>query len=278
VKKSVLILGLGHIGASLAARLSSKGWRVLGWDKSAAAVKLCRRKGWIAGVWAPASRAGRPQNPGLCLIALPETAIGDRSLLRALARLERGTLVSDVFSSKGAAVAKLQAACASNGLRYAWSHPLAGREGQGAASADPTIFEGAACVLDSGAPARARRELAAFWRAVGCRVEYMSRQKHQRLMASGTHLMHVLAFAVAHAVGRHGKVTPSVLGVTRVAKSSPEGWAAILASNRKEVAAASRALAREITRMAALVQSGRSRELERYLRAARSARVRMEAT
>jgi prephenate dehydrogenase len=274
VKKSVVILGLGHIGASLAARLSAKGWRVLGWDKSAAAVKLCRRKGWIAGAWEPAPQA---HNPGLCLIALPETAIGDRGFLRALARLEKGMLVSDVFSSKGAAVAKLRAACASNGLRYAWSHPLAGREGQGAASADAGIFEGAVCVLDAGAKFRERRELAAFWRAVGCRVEYMSRQKHQRLMATGTHLMHVLAFAVARSVGRHGKVTPSVLGVTRVAKSSPEGWAAILTSNKEEVAAASRALAREITRVAALVRSGRLRELERYLRAARAVRTRMEA-
>lgn len=273
-KRQILILGLGHIGASLAARLAREGWGVWGWDKDPVALAHSRRRGWIYHV------AGAESVPGpaakLCVVALPERAVESAELVAMLAGLSRGTIVTDVFSSKGAATRRLAERCKALGLRYVWSHPLAGREGSGAASADPEIFQQATVIVDSKARAADRRAVVSFWRGLGCEIELMSADEHQKSMARGSHLMHVLAFAAARVVAEGGRVSPSVLSATRVACSSPEAWAEILRSNGDELAQAIGHFERELKAVSKLLRVSKPDRLRDYLSQARKLRLKME--
>lgn len=268
-----MILGLGHIGASLASALSMRGWKVWGWDKSTAAIRYCRKKGWIYHVARLRSAIGS----GLvCVVALPETALEDRTVALFLAQLPRGTIVTDVFSSKGQASRRLARMCAARGLRYGWSHPLAGREGKGAASADASVFAGACVLLDAGMPTAVRGELSRFWRIVGCKVEAISTDAHQRKMAAGSHLVHFVAYSMIRAIGGEAAVSPSVLSATRVAKSDPEAWSVIMLSNRDKLAVSVEKLRRELAKALVLLRGGRIRTFRNYLARAQKLRVKME--
>lgn len=245
-------MGLGHIGASLAAKLSSEGWGVWGWDKSAAAVKHCQRKKWlyqVAGVDNLPSRGCE-----LCIVATPESAVDDAAFLKILKNLPKHMIVSDVFSSKGAATKRLGAHCKSLRLKFAWSHPLAGREGQGAESSDAAIFKNAVVLVDASASAALR--VAKFWKSMGCKVEKVSTSTHQKSLALGSHLMHVIAYSSVRVVDRGARLSPSVLGVTRVARSNAVAWAGILLSNQLEVSKAVRAFSRELDGLLRLIESG----------------------
>lgn len=274
VRREAVLFGLGHIGASLAGALAGRGWKSWGWDRNAAAVRYCRERGWLAG--ALGAKPEFESHNLLCLIALPEAAVDDPKLAAMLARLPAGTIVTDLFSSKGEASAALRRTCGDLGLRYGWSHPLAGREGSGAASADPLIFERARVLVDAGAPADVRAELARFWKGLGCVVEHVTTAEHQKRMACGSHLMHVLAFSLMHAIGDTPAATPSVLGATRVAKSNPEAWASILISNRESVAASVDRLQSQLKKVTRLLRSTRGRALLQYLLEAQRRRLRLE--
>lgn len=294
----VVVLGLGHIGASLAARLSGRGVRVWGWDKNPESARFCRSRGWLCGVLSSPLESGRANRSGgkrvecsvefehgaICVVALPESAVRDTRFCELLSTLPRYAIVTDVFSSKGRGTAELKRLCAQYGLRAAWTHPLAGREGSGVASADPTIFEEALVLIERGAPRALRSELERFWQSVGCRVEAVSTAEHQKRMARGSHLMHVLAYSLVHAfrngaagAGLRSVASPSVLGATRVAKSDPEAWSAILLSNSREVLAAVRGLSAELEKSSRLIKRGNGAALAKHLASAQKARLAMES-
>lgn len=241
------ILGLGHIGASLAARATSKGYRVSGWDRDTSAVRLCRRRGWIVD----------ELEARLCVVAVPEGAVQSAELVEALEGLRPGSVVTDVFSSKGEATHALARICRGLGLHFAWSHPLAGREVRGARSAEPKIFESAVVLVDASGDRVARETAERFWRTLGCRVERQSTARHQKELARGSHLAHVIAFAFSRVVKKGGRATPSVLSATRVAKSDPKAWAEIWASNRSEVIKAIRLFEDELKRIRHAVEKSR---------------------
>ncbi|MBI3544710.1 MAG: prephenate dehydrogenase [Deltaproteobacteria bacterium] len=268
------MLGLGHIGASLASALSTRGWKVWGWDRDAASVRYARKEGWLYHVARPDMEIDTHNL--ICVIALPESAVGDPKLSKMLSHLPSGTIVTEVFSSKGKGTVVLERECAALGLRFGWSHPLAGREGNGVASADPGIFAGATVLVDALAPAAVRADLARLWKGIGCSVELMSTEHHQRHMAAGSHLMHALAYSLMHALGGPKSASPSVLSTTRVAKSSPEAWAVILASNSEEVTASIERLRKELGKVSRLVHKGDGRSLFKYLAEGQRLRLKLE--
>ncbi|MBI3556334.1 MAG: histidinol-phosphate transaminase [Deltaproteobacteria bacterium] len=246
------------------------------------ALRFCRKEGWVYHV-ARADLEVQTYNL-LCVVALPEAvmALRDAKVKEMISRLPSNTIVTDVFSSKSRGTLELARLCAAHGLRFGWSHPLAGREGSGAASADPAIFSGALVLVDSGAPTTVRSELTRFWQALDCKVELLSTAVHQKRMAMGSHLMHVLAYSLMHVLEKDGEgcgksASPSVLGITRVAKSNPDAWASILFSNRKEVLSAVTCLIQGLRKTSALLKAGDTQALTKYLAEAQRLRLQLES-
>jgi prephenate dehydrogenase len=231
------------------------------------------RKGWIAG--SAVDREAR--SAALCVVAVPESAAMSAQVRSFLAVVDRSTVVTDVFSSKGDATKAIQGFCRARGLRFGWSHPLAGREGSGAASADARVFDGATVVIDSKSSSDVKAALERLWRSQGCRIERMSTREHQKSMGHGSHLMHAVAFALSKVVARGGgRPSPSVMGATRVASSKPEAWSEILVSNRRETVKALASLERELKGVAKLLREKKVTHLVRYLATGRRARLELQ--
>lgn len=179
----------------------------------------------------------------------------------ALAASGPVAVVSDVGSTKGELVAALGA-----DERFIGGHPLAGAETAGVENAREDLFEGARWYLtptesSSGLLYDRLQRLVA---GLGARPQAIDARTHDRVMATVSHLPHVLANALAAEAAaeltrdseRLPEVGPSFRDATRVAGSNPPIWADIFVGNRQAVADSVESVARRLEEAAALIRGG----------------------
>jgi prephenate dehydrogenase len=171
-----------------------------------------------------------------------------------LPHLAPGTVVTDVGSVKAPIVSELEGLCGTR-TPFVGAHPIAGGDESGAAAAAAELFAGARCVVTPTprTDARALERIETLWRGVGAVVERMEPAAHDQALAWTSHVVHVIAYALAGAVGSNGEdllrcAGPSFREATRVARSPPELWADILLTNAGPVADAVAAFDGELTR------------------------------
>jgi prephenate dehydrogenase len=118
---------------------------------------------------------------------------------------------------------------------------------------------------------------------LGARPQAIDAETHDRLMATVSHLPHVLAnvlvqeaaTALAEESERLPEVGPSFRDTTRVAGANPAIWADIFASNGAAIAGEVEAVARRLTDVAALLRAGDAGALARWHLGAREDRRRL---
>lgn len=257
--RRVAVLGVGLIGGSigLAAR-QRLGAEVVGHSRSPETIERALALGVLDRGAESVTEACAGAEVVFCagpVATLPEQARA------ALAACGPEAVVTDVGSTKGELVAAL-----GGDERFVGGHPLAGAETAGVANARADLFEGARWYLtptdrSSGVLYdRLQRTVA----ALGARPQAIDAGAHDRLMATVSHLPHVVANAlVAEAAielsrdsERMPEVGPSFRDTTRVAGSNPAIWADIFASNREAVADSVDAVARRLAEAAELIRGG----------------------
>ncbi len=209
----------------------------------------------------PTSSSAR--RPVSALAALAEEALG---------ACAQDIVVTDVGSTKREIVDVLGA-----DERFIGGHPLAGVETAGVGNAREDLFEGARWYLTPTSRSsgvlydRLQRTVAGPRSAT---AGDRGRAAHDRMMATVSHLPHVVANAlVGEAVAelrrdseRMPEVGPSFRDTTRVAGSNPSIWGDIFASNRDAVADAVDSLGTRLQDAAELIRSRRSRGGRRLAR------------
>ena len=201
----------------------------------------------------------------------------------ALAASGEQAVVTDVGSTKGALAGRSSGALAE---RFIGGHPLAGAETAGVENARADLFEGARWYLtpterSSGVLYdRLQRAIA----DLGARPQAIDAETHDRLMATVSHLPHVIAnvlvqqaaAAAAEESERLPEVGPSFRDTTRVAGANPAIWGDIFATNREAVARRDRGGRPSGSRDAAeLIRSGDADRVDAWHGAAREDRRRL---
>ncbi len=234
----VHIVGLGLMGASLAAALVRAGQEVDGSDREAGIRDQLQGRGWLNAELAP-------EEAELVVLAIPPAALV-AELPVWLARTSGNTALTDLASVKGPVLA----ACAGSAgaERFYPGHPLCGREGKGYVAADPELYRGQAWVLtpEEQAAPFARERVEAMLATLEARPVLMTAAEHDRLLARVSHLPQLLASALALVAGRSASVGDLEKGLfgggfrdmTRLAASPAELWAEICRLNGGEIAAA----------------------------------------
>jgi len=198
----------------------------------------------------------------------------------ALAAAGPETVVTDVGSTKGELVEAV-----GDDERFIGGHPLAGAETAGVENAREDLFEGARWYLTPTEQVsgllydRLQRALA----ALGARPQAIDPQAHDRLMATVSHLPHVLANVLASEAAdsltqeteRLPDVGPSFRDATRVAGSNPAIWADIFAGNREAVAESVDSVGERLREAARLIREGDREALAAWHGAAGEARRRL---
>jgi prephenate dehydrogenase len=255
----IAVLGVGLIGGSigLAARRRLEA-EVVGCGRNPERLRRAVELGAIDRAAGSAAEACEGADLVFCcapVAVLPEQA------REALAAGGPETAVTDVGSTKGELVAAV-----GGDERFIGGHPLAGAETAGVENAREDLFEGARWYLTPTERSsgllydRLQRTLT----ALGARPQAIDPGTHDRLMATVSHLPHVLANALASEAARSltqdserlPEVGPSFRDATRVAGSNPAIWADIYASNREAVAASVDSVAERLRQAAELIRSG----------------------
>lgn len=255
----VAVLGVGLIGGSigLAARQRLEA-EVVGCGRSPERLRRAVELGAIdrgAGSVAEAC-----EGADLVFCAGPVTALPEQAR-EALAASGPETVVTDVGSTKGELVAAV-----GGDERFIGGHPLAGAETAGVENARADLFEGARWYLTPTERSsgllydRLQRAVS----ALGARPQAIDPQGHDRLMATVSHLPHVLADVLASEAARTltqdserlPDVGPSFRDATRVAGSNPAIWADIFAGNREAVAASVDSVVERLEEAARLIRAG----------------------
>jgi len=245
--RRVAIIGLGQIGGSIGLALGrGAGWHRIGWDRDRATRERAKAAGVTDAIAASLDQACR--GAALAVLATPVDTLPGL-IARAASALPRGAALLDTGSARGPLTPAL-AAAAARGVRAVGGHPIAGSEGRGLEAARADLFERSTFALlpaGGAVPAIVR----ALVRDLGAHARIVAPADHDRALARTSHLPYLVSRALA-GVGREaqrrGLSGPGFRGMTRLALSDPRVSLAYCRANRREIAAAWRALNEAIER------------------------------
>jgi prephenate dehydrogenase len=235
----IAVLGVGLIGGSLALAARERlGARVTGFDSDRQALTAALAGGVLDAV--AEDVAGAVAGAEAVFVAVPVGGL-DASIGAALAAASADCVISDVGSTKRAVAA------AHTDPRFVGGHPLAGAETAGVAHARADLFEGATWYLTptAGTSGMLYERLHRLLRGLGARPQAIDAEDHDRILATVSHLPHVLAnvlvaqaaSALAAGDARLPATGPSFRDATRVAGAPSRIWRDIYLSNRDALAA-----------------------------------------
>jgi prephenate dehydrogenase len=244
---SVVVVGTGLIGTSVALALREHDVTVWLADRDPAAVRLAADLG--AGQPLPAG--GVPGGlADIAVLAVPPAAVAAElcaAQSRALARSY--TDVASVKELPLAGARELGCDLAS----YLPGHPLSGRERSGPAAAKADLFVGRPWVLcpQPGNDQETIAGVTGLAQACGALPLSVSAAEHDQWVALISHAPHVVAAAMAARLERAPDSALALAGqglrdVTRIAASDPGMWLQILAANAGPAGAVLRAVAADL--------------------------------
>ena len=226
------IIGVGLLGGSLALALKAAGAArtVVGVGRRRARLEAACR----AGVIDEATTELRAGCDGAQVVVVATPVDQIATCVVEVHRQAQPQLITDVGSTKASIVAAVQAAAPD--APFVGSHPLAGRTTTGFEAAESGLFRGRTVFLTpvQSTPRSCTALAATLWEKAGGRVEVVTPEEHDRIVALTSHLPHVVASALAamapdwpaHHFGTGWRST------TRLAAGAPAMWRAILQENR----------------------------------------------
>jgi prephenate dehydrogenase len=252
---SVIVVGTGLIGTSVALALRPRGVTVWLADSDPAAARLAADIG--AGTVLPGDVPEGPPPGGPADVAV--LAVPPQAVAPTLARAQAAGLArwyTDVASVKSLPVRQARAA-GCDMASFVPGHPLSGRERSGPAAARADLFLGRPWVIcpDPPAPAEGLAAIEALARICGAEPVQVSAAEHDRWVALVSHAPHVLSAAMAARLADASDGALFLAGqglrdVTRIAAGDTGLWTQILAANAAPVADVLAAVAADLAAVA----------------------------
>jgi len=273
------VIGVGLIGGSFALALkhAKVASHVVGVGRNAANLKLARERGIIDSIAPDPGAAARDAD--LVLVATPVAQFP--AVFASLA--ESKALITDGGSTKRDVVAAARKALGKKIGQFVPAHPIAGAEKSGAAAANAELFRGKRVVITPLPQNRrpALEQVESAWQACGARVSRMDPEEHDAVLATVSHLPHVLAYALVHGVAKRNNseqlfsfAAGGFRDFTRIASSHPEMWRDICVANREPLLAELERYADKLRALRPLLERGDGAALEKLFAEARAARER----
>jgi len=241
---SVLIIGVGLIGSSLARAIREYGLaeKIYGLDTSRTNLEKCHKleilsKGAV-------SLDSFSEQFDLVLICSPLSTY--KSIFASLnSYITQDTLVTDVGSTKMSAIKDFKENVTNDFIQFLPSHPIAGLEKSGAEFGFSQLFVNRYCIIT---PINNNHDtiniIKQFWKAIGMQIETMDAEHHDRVLAMTSHIPQLVAYSiVSTATELESHLKNEVIkfsaggfrDFTRLAGSDPIMWRDIYSLNKEAV-------------------------------------------
>ncbi len=273
--KQITVIGLGLLGGSitLAVSRSFPGVKAVGYSHRPAtrqkARKLCVANEVADNI--------KDSVAGADIVILATPIYTFEQILTEIANaLPNGCIVTDVGSTK-VLPHRWAEKILPKTVFYAGSHPIAGSEQRGVEFARDDLFEQAACIITTTKKTNpeAAQTLKKFWSVLGCLVQMMKPQEHDRIFARVSHLPHVVAAALINANNDNelkcaGK---GFIDTSRIASGPANIWADVLLANAKNIAGGIDKITAELLKIKTAVRNGDRKQIEKLLGKAKDKRT-----
>ena len=223
----LVVIGAGLIGTSIA----------LGAKRAGAEVELLDEDGRAQALANDLVESTKVSDPSLVVIATPTSAL--KGIITRYKSLYPNSTFIDIGSTK--TKVKVEVETESDfAKRFCPTHPMAGRELDGAEAAQSDLFVGKSWIITP--LAETSRESIAHAKELieklGAKVIVMSSEDHDAAVATVSHLPQVISSLLAAQLeGKKSEYLAlagtGVLDTTRIAGSSPDLWQEILNLNRE---------------------------------------------
>lgn len=273
-------MGTGLMGASFGLALRRRGLseRVIGLARRPETLRSALEVGAVDETAADI-RSALPE-ADLVVVATPVSAIVP--ILREVADIaEPHCLVSDMGSVKAPIVRSAEQFLPPH-LRFVGGHPMCGSEESGPLAAKADLYENAVWVVTPTERTHpdALARMLELVQAVGAKPLLLSPEEHDKAVAAASHLPHVvacaLALAVGKAVGEHPIVADLCAGgyrdTTRIAAGNSEMWRDILIANAANILEQIEAASEFLSRFRDAIGSNDAEAVSRLLKEAAAAR------
>lgn len=159
--------------------------------------------------------------------------------------LSKECILTDVGSAKIFAKSVVNGIINKNTI-WIPAHPVAGTEKSGPESGFADLFKNRWCIITpvNNKNSASLKKLDRFWTNIGSKVQHMSAEHHDKVMAITSHIPHLIAYNIVGTAANLEKDTKSEIikysasgfrDFTRIASSDPTMWRDIALNNRKQI-------------------------------------------
>lgn len=279
--ETAAIIGVGLIGSSLARVMRRQGLagRIVGVSRSLENRKTALELGIADEMFADAGEA--VAGADIVFLCTPVGSVGQ--IAGQIAPfLKKGCILTDVGSVKTKVIEDVSP-CLPDYVRFVPAHPVAGTEKSGPANGFAELFEGRWCILTplpdtDGAALSAVRKV---WEAAGMKVEEMTAERHDTIMALVSHLPHLIAYTIVGTAADLEEETQEEVikfsaggfrDFTRIAGSDPVMWRDIFLNNSDAVLDVLQRFSEDLTALQRAIRRKEGDTLEDLFRRTRAIR------
>lgn len=235
------VIGVGLIGGSLALALKQAGYckRIIGIGRNRERLQAaCKARVIDEGT---TDYTEGLANADMILVAVPLNTYVD-AFRQIKGKFRADAVITDVGSAKACVIEDAVKVFGKVPPCFVPGHPIAGTEKSGFEAAFPELFRKRRIVLTPtpATSSRAVDAVTAMWQAAGAAVEITDATHHDRVLASTSHLPHILAFGLVDSLARENDVEEifrfaagGFRDFTRIAASDPAVWRDICLRNRE---------------------------------------------
>ena len=241
---SVLIIGVGLIGSSLARAIREKDLsnNIYGLDNNLECLKKCKElqilsKGEI-------KLDDFSEQFDMIIICSPLSSY-KKIFTNLNSYITQDTLMTDVGSTKMSVIKDFTESITNYHLQFVPSHPIAGLEKSGPEFGFANLFENRFCIITPiNDKQKIIKKIAKFWSAIGMQTQTMNAEHHDRVLAMTSHIPQLIAYSIvatANELETHIKdevIKYSAAGFrdfTRLAGSDPIMWRDVYSMNKEAV-------------------------------------------
>jgi cyclohexadieny/prephenate dehydrogenase len=241
--KKISILGLGLIGTSILHAIKKKLDKEIitfAYDIESEHRNIVSEMGIATFVCDNISEAVKDAE--LVILAIPVGAM--ETVARLISpHLKPNTLITDTGSTKASVIKDVNTYLPEN-VFFIPSHPIAGTEYSGPKAGFSSLFENRYWLLVSEIETENSDKLSNFFTKLGSKVEIVSIEYHDRILAITSHLPHLIAYTIVGTASdletdlKNDVIKYSASGFrdfTRIASSNPIMWRDIFLNNSEAV-------------------------------------------
>lgn len=242
--QQITIVGVGLIGGSFALALRAAGLEIniVGAGRSLQNLKRAKERGIVDSY--STSLCEAVAGSDVVLLTTPVGAT-DKIMQELAPACGPDTIVTDVGSVKQSMIESARR-WMKHFSNFVPAHPIAGTEHSGVEAGFATLYQGKRLILT---PVEETSDLALrtvtdLWKATGAVPETMDPKHHDEVLATTSHLPHMLAFSLVETLYQMDKRAPLLhhtgggfADYTRIASSDPVMWRDICLNNREALLA-----------------------------------------